>query len=765
MRFLADSAHRCPRPSERPPSWSSTRDLRWAFEEDEPDLELIRQLLGEAATLTVPCDHAGPGVPPCAKTLERMAAGFRANPADLTLLAQLEQPIDLAVALPSRWTCGRRRTSILWPAERRLACTTVCRARQQGTRRRERMASAFPSRREARHPGGGAKKKIAESGRHPASAAMLDEMLTAPRSCATYRLQFNRDFTLRDARTSCRTCATWASATLRLADPARPGRQRARLRHMRPRPASTRNWAARRTSSASPRPCSARHGPDPRHRAQSHGHRRPAATAGGWTCWRTAPAPLTPTTSTSTGIRSSRTLENKVLLPVLERPVRQGAGEQASSSWRTRTGVSRLLLRAQLPDRARAPTASDLGRIRRTSLRNAGRRRRAACMELQSILTALELPAARAEPTPSARAAERHREKEVIKRPPGRAVRSRARRSARRSRQPLTTFNGRPRRAAQLRPAGCTARRPALSARPIWRVATEEINYRRFFDINDLAAIRVELPEVFRATHELHSSTCWPRARPPACASTTPTALESRRLFSPAAGTTCSTEFAAAAARRSPPEAAAQRGGAAPGGRACERPPARARWPLVRGGREDPRPTTSRCPDWAVHGTTGYDFLNAAQRPLRGPRRSATFDDIYASFIGQPDSTSPTGDQPSQKMIMLVSMASEINALGHQLDRISRAQPPLPRLHAQQPDLRHPRDHRLPAGLPHLHHRPRPAVAARPPVHRSRRSSEAKDRNPRTAEAIFDFVRDTLLLRNLAGLPRGRSARKCSTGP
>ena len=36
-----------------------------------------------------------------------------------------------------------------------------------------------------------------------------------------------------------------------------------------------------------------------------------------------------------------------------------------------------------------------------------------------------------------------------------------------------------------------------------WRVAAEEINYRRFFDVNDLAAIRVELPEVFDAAHRL----------------------------------------------------------------------------------------------------------------------------------------------------------------------------------------------------------------------------------------------------------------------
>ena len=36
-----------------------------------------------------------------------------------------------------------------------------------------------------------------------------------------------------------------------------------------------------------------------------------------------------------------------------------------------------------------------------------------------------------------------------------------------------------------------------------WRVATDEINYRRFFDINALAAIRVECPEVFQAVHAL----------------------------------------------------------------------------------------------------------------------------------------------------------------------------------------------------------------------------------------------------------------------
>jgi (1->4)-alpha-D-glucan 1-alpha-D-glucosylmutase len=36
-----------------------------------------------------------------------------------------------------------------------------------------------------------------------------------------------------------------------------------------------------------------------------------------------------------------------------------------------------------------------------------------------------------------------------------------------------------------------------------WRVAADEINYRRFFDINDLVAVRVEDPIVFETVHEL----------------------------------------------------------------------------------------------------------------------------------------------------------------------------------------------------------------------------------------------------------------------
>ena len=39
-----------------------------------------------------------------------------------------------------------------------------------------------------------------------------------------------------------------------------------------------------------------------------------------------------------------------------------------------------------------------------------------------------------------------------------------------------------------------------------WRVATEEINYRRFFDINGLSAIRMEDPQCSRRPIHCYSS-------------------------------------------------------------------------------------------------------------------------------------------------------------------------------------------------------------------------------------------------------------------
>jgi (1->4)-alpha-D-glucan 1-alpha-D-glucosylmutase len=39
-----------------------------------------------------------------------------------------------------------------------------------------------------------------------------------------------------------------------------------------------------------------------------------------------------------------------------------------------------------------------------------------------------------------------------------------------------------------------------------WRTAADDINWRRFFDINELGGLRVERPAVFEATHARFSS-------------------------------------------------------------------------------------------------------------------------------------------------------------------------------------------------------------------------------------------------------------------
>jgi (1->4)-alpha-D-glucan 1-alpha-D-glucosylmutase len=121
-------------------------------------------------------------------------------------------------------------------------------------------------------------------------------------------------------------------------------------------------------------------------------------------------------------------------------------------------------------------------------------------MELESIATALErLPARRRTDRPSV--AERQREKTVTRRrlaalnagsPPVAGALAAA----------LEAFNGVPGQ-----PASFDALEALLEQQPyrlaFWRVAAEEINYRRFFDINELAGVRVELPQVFADTHRL----------------------------------------------------------------------------------------------------------------------------------------------------------------------------------------------------------------------------------------------------------------------
>src|SRR5262249_19878806 len=120
--------------------------------------------------------------------------------------------------------------------------------------------------------------------------------------------------------------------------------------------------------------------------------------------------------------------------------------------------------------------------------------------ELSSVLTALRYLPPRTDPSPD-KVAERDREKEVIKRRLA-ALTAAAPECEAALDAAVRSFNGTPGhpRSYDLRD-GLIERQSYRLA--FWRVAAEEINYRRFFDINELAAIRMDLPEVFRSTHQV----------------------------------------------------------------------------------------------------------------------------------------------------------------------------------------------------------------------------------------------------------------------
>jgi (1->4)-alpha-D-glucan 1-alpha-D-glucosylmutase len=184
-----------------------------------------------------------------------------------------------------------------------------------------------------------------------------------------------------------------------------------------------------------------------------------------------------------------------------------------------------------------------------------------------------------------------------------------------------------------------------ISAQPYrlssWRVAAEEINYRRFFDINQLAAIRMELPEVFEATHRLVFELIKSGAV---------TGLRIDHvdgLFHP----------------RAYLEQLQQRTAELLGSDAQKRP----LYLLVEkilGDREHLRS------DWPIHGTTGYEFANQVTGVLIDPAAESAFSSLYTKVIGLPVSF-PELVYRGKRLVMSVSMASEVNVLGHMLNKLS----------------------------------------------------------------------------------------------
>src|SRR5436190_11847696 len=120
--------------------------------------------------------------------------------------------------------------------------------------------------------------------------------------------------------------------------------------------------------------------------------------------------------------------------------------------------------------------------------------------ELQSILTALEYLPKRTETDPK-RIAERAREKEIIKRRLERRC-AEAPQVQQAIEKALVQINGKSEDPRSLDVLDRLLNEQSYRL-AFWRVAAEEINYRRFFDVKELEEIRVVFIKVFVAVHRL----------------------------------------------------------------------------------------------------------------------------------------------------------------------------------------------------------------------------------------------------------------------
>jgi (1->4)-alpha-D-glucan 1-alpha-D-glucosylmutase len=266
-----------------------------------------------------------------------------------------------------------------------------------------------------------------------------------------------------------------------------------------------------------------------------------------------------------------------------------------------------------------------------------------------------------------------------------------------------------------------------------WKVASDEINYRRFFDVNELAAIRMEEGAVFAATHEMILKMIGQGVINGLRIDHVDGLLDPlqylRRLQRSAAE--CLSDRDRLPEPQQPFYIVIEK---------------------ILGEHEQLQP-------WPVQGTTGYEFMNVIGRLFVASENQRRFRDLYADFIGERLNFRDIV-YASKKLIIQTAMSGEMAVLSRRLDRISEQH-------------RWSRDFTLNSLADALQE-----VIACFPVYRSYVRPEtdkvngadrlqiqtairrAKRRNPTISESIFDFIAMVLLLEHPAEISDGERAER-----
>ncbi len=168
-----------------------------------------------------------------------------------------------------------------------------------------------------------------------------------------------------------------------------------------------------------------------------------------------------------------------------------------------------------------------------------------------------------------------------------------------------------------------------------WRVGTEELNWRRFFDVTSLTAVRVEQPDVFDATHALLLRLVRDGD------------VDGLRIDHPD-------------------------GLADPGGyldRLADE--TGGRWVVA----EKILESDEELPDdWRCAGTTGYDALNHVQRVFTDPAGAQPLLDLYTSLTGMPTQFE-TVVEDSKRLVAGGVLAAEVSRLVDLLQAVAGESP------------------------------------------------------------------------------------------
>jgi (1->4)-alpha-D-glucan 1-alpha-D-glucosylmutase len=179
-----------------------------------------------------------------------------------------------------------------------------------------------------------------------------------------------------------------------------------------------------------------------------------------------------------------------------------------------------------------------------------------------------------------------------------------------------------------------------------WRVANDEINWRRFFDINELAGLRMEHPPCFEDVHALIFR------------------LYAEGLIDGVRvdhidGLSDPARYCVALRERLT-RLSAQRPSDAPAGA----PYIIVEKILLRGE------TLPR--DWACDGTSGYDFMNDVSAVQHDPRGEAALTALWVSVSGR-DASFEAEERAARREIIARSFAAQLEACAAAFHRLARA--------------------------------------------------------------------------------------------